>query len=149
MFTNIEEVQLWCSKILPTVFDDSLSYLESVYRLKSIVNELIKAVNILGESNNELRKEYEKVLIKLDEMEKWMDDYLSGCKIPDGSISLEKLSDDVIEMIQNLVVCTVRDVAKFVMFELDDEGYFNAIIPDSWDHIEFDTDENGNLILEY
>lgn len=149
MFNSVEELQYWSQKIIPTVFDDSLSYLESVERLKSIVKEMIGAIRILGESNKELTDKYKEVLKELERLQKTIDDFIKGYTIVDGSITLEKLADDVLDRIEELVIITVKDVAKFVMFGLDDEGYFNAYIPDTWDDITFSTTEKGELVLEY
>lgn len=48
IFKNITEVIGWCNTIIPTIFDDSLSYLEMVGKLKCVVNDVIKAMNELG-----------------------------------------------------------------------------------------------------
>lgn len=149
MFNNIQDVEFWCQKILPTVYDDSLSYLQAIGRLKKIVNEMIQAINILGQSNKELTDMYGETVKKLLDIEMWMDEYLKGNKIPDGSITLNKLADDVQHLIKELVVNTVRDIAKFVWFGLDDDGYFIAVIPDTWDEISFDTTPKGELVLTY
>lgn len=41
------------------------------------------------------------------------------------------------------------DVAKIVWFGLNDDGHFIAVIPQNWSDIDFDTSENGNLVLKY
>lgn len=149
MFNNIQDVEFWCKKILPTVYDDSLSYLQAIGRLKKIVNEMIQAINMLGKSNTELTERYEETMVELAKLQKTIDDFVKGYTIADGSVSLDKLGKDVMKAIEKLVIDTVYSVAKFVWFGLDDEGYFIAIIPDSWKDIVFDTSEEGNLILEY
>ena len=41
----------------------------------------------------------------------------------------------------------IASVAKFVWFGLTDDGYFMAVIPDSWESIQFDTTNEGQLML--
>lgn len=41
----IARVRGWCNRVLPAVFDDSLSYMEMVCKLKDKVNEVIDEVN--------------------------------------------------------------------------------------------------------
>lgn len=49
----------------------------------------------------------------------------------------------------------VRDLVKYVMFGLTTDGYFCAVIPESWDFIHFDTIANpssdlfGHLVLRW
>lgn len=41
----MEKVRFRCNKILPTVYDDSLSYYESICKLVGKVNELVEYTN--------------------------------------------------------------------------------------------------------
>lgn len=47
-FDKIKPFYFWCQKVLPLVYDDSLSYYEVLCKLKSKVNELILVNNNLG-----------------------------------------------------------------------------------------------------
>lgn len=87
--------KFWCQKVLPLVYDDSLSYYEVLCKLTKYVNGLREDVILLGEDVSELNKLYNelKALIekyyeqgvqssvnkKLDEMasEGYFDDILS------------------------------------------------------------------------
>lgn len=48
---NLESISLWCQKVLPLVYDDSLSYYEFLCKVCDKVNEIIAAQN---KTNNEL-----------------------------------------------------------------------------------------------
>ena len=52
---NIEQFRFWCQKILPLVYDDSLSYYEVLCKLTAKMNEIINAIN-----NND----WEKIVIE-------------------------------------------------------------------------------------
>lgn len=41
----MKAIKVFCQKILPAVFDDSLSYYEAVCKLTAKLNEVIKLVN--------------------------------------------------------------------------------------------------------
>ena len=52
MFNDITPLQFYCHKILPLVYDDSLSYYEVLCKVQQKLNELI-------ENNNELIRQWE------------------------------------------------------------------------------------------
>lgn len=54
--TKVEKVNHWCQKVIPLVYDDSLSYYESVCKLVAKINEMVDALNnisldVVGEAN--------------------------------------------------------------------------------------------------
>ena len=42
---TIRPFRFWCQKVLPAVYDDSLSYYESLCKLYKLINEDRKAIN--------------------------------------------------------------------------------------------------------
>lgn len=48
--TNIEKLRFWCYKVLPLVYDDSLSYYELLCKVVNKLNEVIGAIDT-GENN--------------------------------------------------------------------------------------------------
>lgn len=42
---GIQNFKFWCQKVLPVVFDDSLSYYEVLCKLSSKLNEVINTIN--------------------------------------------------------------------------------------------------------
>lgn len=55
----IEDIKVWCYKVLPLVYDDSLSYYEVVCKVAEKINEIIPIVNITDEK---IRSEVDKQL---------------------------------------------------------------------------------------
>ena len=45
----IEDIKWWCYKVLPLVYDDSLSYYEVLCKVVAKINEIIPVVNITDE----------------------------------------------------------------------------------------------------
>lgn len=73
----------------------------------------------------------------------------NGDYLKDGSIGFDKLNGDLDTLILEKVQERIENVAKMVIFYLDDDGHFCADIPSNWDFISFSSDIDGHLILEY
>lgn len=147
-FTPIKHLYFWCQKIIPLVYDNSLSYYELLDKVVEYINNIIKDVNALGTQVNinmqdiaELKTEVEMLQTELEKVKNG--DYVS--------LYINALSSWIDKNLQELV----GRVVKYVFFGLTDDGYFVAYIPDSWDWIEFDTiiqPENplyGHLLLRW
>lgn len=137
----IGNFRFWCQKILPAVYDDSLSYYEVICKLIDKVNEIINKYDDYDElfaETIELLKEFEKELE--DFKEHGFDEYYARQVYEWISANLEYIYDKTIAM---------------VFFGLTLDGHFVAYVPDSWKEIVFDTGmvygspNYGRLILKY
>lgn len=127
---TFEPIKFWCFKVLPLVYDDSLSYYEVLCKMRDKLNELIDELNYLPET----LKEIEQTIAQIEEwiknfdtnvIEKWIDEHL----------------------------------ANSIYVEINDAGYFMIYVPESWDDITFKTSgwdyslepplDYGHLILLY
>lgn len=54
-YNDIKQLKFWCQKVLPLVYDDSLSYYEVLCKITKKLNELIS-------SNNELKSDIEEIV---------------------------------------------------------------------------------------
>jgi len=72
--TRINEFKFWCQKVLPLVYDDSLSYYEVLCKIKGTLNSLITNVNNIPDYIIDLIKEY----LDSDEIEKILSDLLTN-----------------------------------------------------------------------
>ena len=72
----MERFRFWCQKVLPLVYDDSLSYYELLCKVVDYLNNLAKTVNIMQDEltaiNDYIQKNTEKVV--LETLTKWLDD---------------------------------------------------------------------------
>ena len=126
---NLSNFRFWCQKVLPLVYDDSLSYYEVLCKIVKYINDIIGNEKELSDEFLELKKEVEKVQEMLDNFDK---------------VVIERI---------------VREyLATMIFVEISDAGYFIYYIPDSWDNIQFETSgldvelpdvEYGRLILSY
>lgn len=126
---NLSNFRFWCQKVLPLVYDDSLSYYEVLCKIVKYINDIIDNEKELSDEFIELKKEVEKVQEMLDNFD---------------TVVIERI---------------VREyLATMIFVEISDAGYFIYYIPDSWDNIQFETSgldvelpnvEYGRLILSY
>lgn len=121
--------RFWCYKVLPLVYDDSLSYYEVLCKVVKYINDLIEQDKIFG-------AELEKLRADLAVVQKWIADF-------DTSFA-EKI--------------IAEHLAKMIIVGISDAGYIVYYIPESWDDITFNTtgldigiagQEYGKLVLSY
>lgn len=131
----------FCQRVLPAVYDDSLSYYELLCKVIDYLNKTMKNVDDLNEDVQEIYK----YLLKLKQI---FDDYING-KFDDYYGELVK------QWIYEHLDWIFSEVVRQVYFGLNLEGYFVAFIPSGWSDIVFDTgmnyneDEYGRLILRW
>lgn len=118
-YNNLEHFRFWCQKILPLVYDDSLSYYEILCKVVDYINKLIDDDKAIIDNVNELKNE-------LNIVQEWIDNFDTT-------------------FIQKQVEEYIAKTIKTVKFGISSEGYFMAVIPSNWSDIEFGTIQNGEL----
>lgn len=125
----LNHFRFWCQKVLPLVYDDSLSYYEVLCKVVNYINNLIDTNNQIIEYVDELKAE-------LQQVQEWIDNFDTSYA---ESIIREYL-------------------ATMIFVEISDSGYFIYFIPDSWKDITFNTTgwdigylehDFGHLVLSY
>ena len=127
---NMPYFRFWCYKVLPLVYDDSLSYYEILCKVVTYINELIEQDKIFGDELTNLLKELEKV-------KEWINNLDTS-------------------FIEELIK---KYIATMILVEISDSGYIIYNIPESWKVITFNTTgldiklkiqpEYGHLVLSY
>lgn len=141
----MKEFRFWCQKVLPLVFDQSLSYYEVLCKIAQKLNELIAENN----RQQEMIDKIPEIQSELDEINQEIEAIKNGEYIGNYIQALQKwIDENLIEFVGNIV--------KYVFFGLTDDGHFAAYIPQSWAFIRFDTGYNptdteryGHLLLWY
>lgn len=127
MMQPMRPFRFWCQKVLPLVYDDSLSYYEVLCKVVDYINKLI-------ETDRELIGDVEQLKADMAVVQDWIDNFDTG-------------------FAEEIVRETIAKLMKTVVFGISSEGYFMACIPDSWSDIKFGTIQNGelygHLVLEY
>lgn len=129
-YNNLTHFKFWCQKVLPLVYDDSLSYYEILCKVVDYVNKLIDDDKAIIENINELKNE-------LSVVQKWIADF--------DTEFIKKVVEDYI--------------ATMIFIVISDSGYIIYYIPEKWSDITFNTtgldinvenvSEYGRLVLSY
>lgn len=129
VYKDLNTFKFWCQKVLPLVYDDSLSYYEILCKVVDYINNMIENQKEFSEELAELKSE-------LGVVQKWIDDF--------DTSYVEKV---------------VREyLATMIFVEISDAGYFIYYIPRTWKDIVFKTTgldveiadtEYGRLVLYY
>lgn len=107
---KIDKVKFWCYKVLPLVYDDSLSYYELLCKVVGKLNELIEKYASFNEVVAEIQS-------AIDELQKQIDAF--------DTTYIEKLIKD--------------KLANMIYVWISDTGYIIYYIPESWNDIQFNT----------
>lgn len=127
---DLKSFRMWCQKVLPLVYDDSLSYYEVLCKVVTYLNNVIEGTNGVIDDVEELRND-------LATVQNWINNFDT------------KYAEKII----------AQYIATMVFFGLTDSGYFVAYIPENWESIKFGTTgldvdapiqpEYGHLVLLY
>ena len=129
-YNNLTHFIFWCQKVLPLVYDDSLSYYEILCKVVDYINKLIDDDKTIINNINELKNE-------LAIVQKWISDF--------NTEFIKQVVEDY--------------VATMIFVEISDSGYIIYYIPEKWSDITFNTTgldisienvtEYGRLVLSY
>lgn len=125
---SLKTFRFWCQKVLPLVYDDSLSYYEVLCKVVDYLNKVI-------EDDNTFIEELEELEAALAEVQQIIDNFDT------------EFAERVIQ----------EYLATMIFVEIPD-GHFVYYIPESWDDINFETTgydveisgyDYGHLVLNY
>lgn len=130
---DMEFFRLWCYKVLPLVYDDSLSYYEILCKVVDYINNLIETDKVQSADIEKLKQE-------VQEIQKWIDNFDTS------------YAESII----------AQYLATMIFVTISDSGYIIYNIPIHWQSITFNTTgldiENnigvgdydyGHLVLSY
>lgn len=129
-YNELKHFKFWCQKVLPLVYDESLSYYEVLCKVVDYINKMIDDEKTIIAQIDELRKELEIV-------QKWIDDFDTS------------FAEEIIK----------KYLATMIFVEISDSGYIVYYIPEHWSDITFNTTgldielpmqpNYGHLVLSY
>lgn len=125
--------RFWCFKVLPLVYDDSLSYYEILCKMVTYINNLIETDKLQNSEIDKLKKE-------LQSVQNWIDNFDTS------------YAESVI----------AQYLATMIFVSISDEGYIIYTVPKNWECITFNTTgldignnigvgnyDYGHLVLSY
>lgn len=141
---DLKPFKAWCIQILPSIFDESMSYYEVLCKVIKILNNSLEDINILKEEIENTNSAFdgfkEEVRNQLEE------------EIGNTNSALNRFKEEVNNQFEELVNGTwiqgtipyLEELLKqyipvAIFFEINNEGYFVANIPETWDEIQFNT----------
>lgn len=128
-YKDLKCFKYWCQKVLPLVYDDSLSYYEVLCKVVTYLNNMIENQKDFANDLSELQNE-------LKTIQNWINNFNTG------------YAEELIK----------KYIATMIFVEISDAGYFVYYIPENWESIKFNTtglDVNipntdyGRLVLSY
>lgn len=128
-YKDLDTFKFWCQKVLPLVYDDSLSYYEILCKVVDYINNMI-------ENQKEFSYELAELKSELGVVQKWIADFDTS------------YAEEIIK----------KYLATMIFVEISDAGYIIYYIPESWKDIKFETTgldvditdtEYGRLVLNY
>lgn len=131
-------LRFWCQKVLPLVYDDSLSYYEVLCKVVHKLNELIEENN----RQQEMIDKIPEIQSEIDEINEEIEAIKNGEYIGNYIEALQKWIDENLQEF-------VGNIIKYVFFGLTDDGHFAAYIPTAWQFIRFDTGYDPNDVNRY
>lgn len=127
---DLPHFKFWCVKVLPLVFDDSLTAYELLCKVIDYINHLIEDNKIIASEITELQNEIKTI-------QNWIDNF--------DTTYAEKIIQD--------------NLATMIFVEISDSGYIIYNIPQNWNDITFNTTgydieidlqpNYGHLVLSY
>lgn len=127
---KLKHFRFWCQKVLPLVYDDSLSYYEILCKVVDYLNNMRDDINTIND-------EWEALQAELAVIKEWIDNF-------DTTVLINFIKESLLKMI---------------IVGINDNGYIVYNIPDGWEDITFNTTEldifltiqpeYGHLVLSY
>lgn len=125
--------RFWCFKVLPLVYDDSLSYYEILCKMVDYINNLIQTDKLQNAEIDKLKKE-------LQSVQNWINNFDTS------------YAESII----------AQYLATMIFVTISDQGYIIYSIPKNWECITFNTTgldignnigvgnyDYGHLVLSY
>lgn len=127
---TMKPFRFWCQKVLPLVYDDSLSYYELLCKVVEYINRLIEQDKLFADDIETLKE-------NVSVIQSFIDNF-------DTSYAEQIIRDTI---------------ATMIFVEITDTGYIVYNIPEGWEDITFNTTgldislplqpNYGHLVLSY
>lgn len=139
---SIDWLYNWCAGLIPSVYDESLSYYEQIAKVLSVLEEVIKHLGETDANAEELKRLYYSLKEQFDEfVDGGFEEYYEA-------LLRAWIDENAPSIIKDMLLTGV-------FFGLTSDGYFCAYKPSTWEDVQFDTgaiygtEEYGRLILRY
>lgn len=148
---QVKRVRYWCFKVLPLVYDDSLSYYEVLCKLTKRLNEVIDNVNELEPLINEMQatlKEIQEqkaeverqIQLLLDQMRKDVDNMIAEAQdeIDERLSAMEAYAKKEFAKYQALIILLEQQVQDWEVYL---KGYYDKGLIEQWTKLKAYVDQ--------
>lgn len=128
-YQDLSTFRFWCQKVLPLVYDDSLSYYEVLCKVVDYINNIIENQKCISDDVEQLKSD-------LKIVQEWINNFNTS------------YAEQII----------AKYLATMIFVEISDSGHFIYYIPEHWEDITFNTTgldvyipnvDYGRLVLSY
>ena len=124
-------IHFWCQKVIPLVFDDSLSYYEAICKFMQKLNEVISALNNNAECIDELQgkyiilqKNFDALEVKWEEFKTYIENEFNTFKTEINN-EFNSFKTYVENYLNNI---DVQSYVNIKIDELAESGYFSTLL---------------------
>lgn len=137
MLYNDRPFRFWCHRILPLVYDESLSYYELLCKVVAYLNHMLEDVSQLADDVEELTRLYH-------ELKDYVDNYFENLDVQDEiNHKLDEMAED--GTLDRLLGAYVRNFTKMIMCV---STYRGDIRTDSHDYCLAVSTDGGKTFME-
>lgn len=147
-FNKITPFEFYCQKVIPLIYDDSLSYYEVLCKLKQLLNQVIESQNALIDAFNNLIKwvDGQIEIYTKQQLQEWLDDGTFKDIINEQIFNeLNIKVDSKVDKISPLLNTTEKDVIKVINSLNDTSIPLNNVIGNFETAIPFGANYYANL----
>lgn len=137
---SIDWLYNWCAGLIPSVYDESLTYYEQIAKVLSVLEEVIKHLGETDANAEELKRLYYSLKEQFDEfIDGGFEEYYEA-------LLRAWIDENAPSIVEDMLLTGL-------FFGLTSDGYFCAYKPSTWEDVQFDTgaiygtEEYGRLIL--
>lgn len=147
-YKQLDDFYFWCQKVIPLVYDNSLSYYEVLCKVVDYLNNVINNQTAMYQIIMQHGTDIKTLQQQMETVQQELQNFING-----------DYTNQYIQSLANWIDANLQElvgrVVKYVFFGLTDDGYFCAYIPQTWDFISFDTIINpdepmyGHLLMHW
>lgn len=139
---TMSDFKFWCQRVLPAVYDSSLSYYELLCKVVEYLNKTMQNVNSINENGQSMQAE-------IEELQRLFEEFVTSGFDNYYAARMEQWIRDNAEKV-------VKDMLMIgIVPTITPDGYACLNVPETWDDITFDwgmvygRSDFGCLILQY
>lgn len=141
-YTPLKPFKFWCQTVLPTVYDDSLSYYELLCKVVEYLNTMAENVEVLHDDVEDYKS-------KFNELKSYVDSYFDNLDVQEEiNAKLDEMATNGVlaEILNNIYMSGILNVGESFNYQAYKNSIFNAIL--SYLVAEYYDGTNSSIVPE-